>query len=300
LTGPPTPGWFSLHGGHSGEFCAHAVGALEDIVARAAELGCSCYGVTEHAPRFGDWDLDGDERALGLSSDDLERRWASLASSEFPRLRRQLAGRLALFLGLETDTADEAAFVARMRELARRYRPDYLVASVHHVRGRPIDGDRADYARAADACGGGEALGLAYYELQSRAIDGLRPLVVAHMDLIRHPETPQPRSPRVRAAVLANLDLAARRGCLLEVNASPLRAGESSPYPHPWILEEAQRRGVRATLADDAHTVDEVGDAITGCIDALRACGYREAWSLRRLRDGSVATVPLPIDELAA
>lgn len=42
--------WFSYHGGHSGEFCAHATSTLEEVVDTAIERGFTHYGLSEHCP----------------------------------------------------------------------------------------------------------------------------------------------------------------------------------------------------------------------------------------------------------
>jgi histidinol-phosphatase (PHP family) len=42
---------FSFHT-HSGEFCNHASGSLEEVVLRAIELKFDTIGLTEHVPRF--------------------------------------------------------------------------------------------------------------------------------------------------------------------------------------------------------------------------------------------------------
>lgn len=42
---------FSLHS-HSGQFCKHAVGTLEEVVLEAIKEGFSIYGLTEHIPRY--------------------------------------------------------------------------------------------------------------------------------------------------------------------------------------------------------------------------------------------------------
>ena len=49
--------WFSFHGGHSGEFCRHAKGRLEDVVEEAHQAGFTTYGLSEHAPRTRSGDL---------------------------------------------------------------------------------------------------------------------------------------------------------------------------------------------------------------------------------------------------
>lgn len=56
-------GWhmpFSLHS-HSGQFCKHAVGSLEEVVLEAIKQGFAIYGLTEHVPRYRLQDLYPDE-----------------------------------------------------------------------------------------------------------------------------------------------------------------------------------------------------------------------------------------------
>jgi histidinol-phosphatase (PHP family) len=45
------------HHSHSGQFCKHASGSLEDVVREAIQQGFQVYGLTEHVPRYRDVDL---------------------------------------------------------------------------------------------------------------------------------------------------------------------------------------------------------------------------------------------------
>ena len=45
------------HHSHSGQFCKHASGALQDVVLAAIERGFKTFALTEHCPRFRDKDL---------------------------------------------------------------------------------------------------------------------------------------------------------------------------------------------------------------------------------------------------
>jgi len=45
------------HHSHSGQFCKHASGLLEDVVLEAVRQGFEVYGLTEHVPRYRDEDL---------------------------------------------------------------------------------------------------------------------------------------------------------------------------------------------------------------------------------------------------
>lgn len=45
------------HHSHSGQFCRHATGLLEDVVLEAIHQGFEIYGLTEHVPRYRAEDL---------------------------------------------------------------------------------------------------------------------------------------------------------------------------------------------------------------------------------------------------
>ena len=55
------------HHSHSGQFCAHAKGSLEDVVLEAIRQGFTTYALTEHMPRYRAEDLYPEEvrRTLG-------------------------------------------------------------------------------------------------------------------------------------------------------------------------------------------------------------------------------------------
>jgi histidinol-phosphatase (PHP family) len=45
------------HHSHSGQFCKHGSGSLEDVVREAIRQGFEVYGLTEHVPRYRSEDL---------------------------------------------------------------------------------------------------------------------------------------------------------------------------------------------------------------------------------------------------
>lgn len=45
------------HHSHSGQFCKHATGTLEEVVLEAIKQGFELYGLTEHVPRYREVDL---------------------------------------------------------------------------------------------------------------------------------------------------------------------------------------------------------------------------------------------------
>ena len=68
------------HHSHSGQFCRHAIGLLEDVVKEALDQGFEVYGLTEHAPRFHVKDLYPEEVIrlrlyVGMITDVFEDRY---------------------------------------------------------------------------------------------------------------------------------------------------------------------------------------------------------------------------------
>ena len=58
------------HHSHSGQFCRHARGTLEEVVQEAIRQGFHTYALTEHVPRHRLSDLYPEEvRAVGLMVD---------------------------------------------------------------------------------------------------------------------------------------------------------------------------------------------------------------------------------------
>lgn len=45
------------HHSHSGQFCLHAKGTLEQVVAEAIKQGFTTFGLSEHVPRYRTCDL---------------------------------------------------------------------------------------------------------------------------------------------------------------------------------------------------------------------------------------------------
>ena len=62
------------HHSHSGQFCKHAAGTLEEVVLQAIQQGFETFGLTEHVPRYRTEDLYPEEvcgllsRVLPMSS----------------------------------------------------------------------------------------------------------------------------------------------------------------------------------------------------------------------------------------
>jgi histidinol-phosphatase (PHP family) len=288
--------WFSYHGGHSGQFCRHAKGQLADVVARAADAGFSTYGLSEHCPRWRRMDMWPDEEDLDPT--DLERMFNEYIA-EATRLRDDYAGRLEVLVGLETEVVPPESWQEIMPDLRQSVAEcDYIIGSVHHVRGKCIDLSPEATAVVMEEVGGREALEVEYFDLVAQVAEVLRPEVLGHLDLIRKFDGDSPRfTDRGRRAAERALEAARAVGSALDVNAAPHRRKMGPPYPMPWFLERACAIGVPVTLGDDSHGPQDVGVGLDACVAAIAAAGYDRIHYLTR-RDGEITLASAPIAEI--
>ncbi len=269
----------SLHGGHSGEFCCHAQGTLEEMILSYIQRGFRRVGITEHIPPESNRWLYPDEIDAGYDASGLYRRFAGFVTTG-RELEKKYASRITIYLGFETEAW--SGYGPAVRALVKTFRPDYLVGSVHHIDGIPFDFTPADYRAAAKQAGGIEALYCRYFDLQLEMIERLRPGVVGHLDLIRvhDPKWPERlRQPPVAERVRRNLKRIGELSLILDCNCRPLPEGGET-YPAREILVWARKLGVKVVPGDDSHSPAEAGRGIREGIELLKELGFSTDWPL--------------------
>jgi len=268
----------SLHGGHSGEFCSHAEGHLEDIVLRYISLGFTRVGITEHIPPAHENFLYPDEKNLGLTAHDIQNRFEAYFKT-LRALQKKYASKIRIFAGMETETY--TGYAAHVKQLIHGFTPDYIVGSVHHVNDICFDYSREDYDRAVSLCGSHEALYETYFDQQHDMILTLKPFVVGHFDMVRIFDPGYEKRlliPSVREKILRNLSLIKSLNLVLDFNLRPLKRGEKEPYIAASIRETAKKMGIPLVPGDDSHGVSEAGGHVERAINILTAEGFSTDW----------------------
>lgn len=263
----------SLHGGHSGQYCDHARDTLADIVASYHRAGFECVGLTEHMPPFNESGLYPDEVEMGRTAGWMQARFMCYVA-EARHLVREYKDRMCILVGMESEWYPGCdKWVAGLR---KDHSLDYVVGSVHHVQGLCFDFSPADYVRAVDHCGGLERMYASYFDAQLDMLQGIRPEVVGHFDLIRlHDSRYRETLARaeVWARVLRNLEWIRGAGAILDINARALLKGQAEPYVCAPILDVARRMGIALAYGDDAHGVEDVGYGFGQVTEFLAAQG---------------------------
>jgi histidinol-phosphatase (PHP family) len=268
----------SIHGGHSGQFCSHAQGTLEEVIQAYVDQDFAWVGITEHMPPTEDRFIYVEEREAGFTVDALLERFHRYMA-EGRRLQEKYADKIDIFIGFETEAYTGAMALAR--QLIDRYQPDYLLAGIHHVADIPFDAGSEDYKRAVRACKDVETLYCRYFDLQLEVMQTLHPKVIAHFDLIRifdEAYAQRWQVPVIRQRIERNLDYAARNGMILDYNVAALRKGMSEPYIARPILEMVRQLGIPVVPGDDSHGPELVGAHIDEGIAVLEREGFSTLW----------------------
>lgn len=284
----PTQPWrVSLHGGHSGEFCGHASGTLEEVLEAAVAAGFTVFGLSEHAPRSEPRFLYPEEVAQGWDVARLAADFAAYAEAS-RRLVERFAGRLTVLRGFEAEAVPAASWAAEMAEHRRRHGFEYVVGSIHYVDEVQIDGRPEGLAELIAGRGSLEAVAVAYYEALAAMVEALAPEVVGHFDLVRKLAAPfgSVDTPAARRAAERALEAVAAAGAILDVNTAGLRTGVGHPYPAPWIVGRAREMGIGFCFGDDSHGPGQVGAGVGAAREYLLGLGVGEVEVLDREGEG--------------
>jgi histidinol-phosphatase (PHP family) len=273
-----SPQRVSVHGGHSGQFCLHAKGSLEEIVNAYIDQGFSWVGITEHMPPSIDEIVYPEEQQAGMSLQFLQQRFAEYIK-ECRHLQEKYSDRITLFVGMETETYPGSE--QRVKALVQEFQPDYIVGSIHHVGTIPIDYSEKEYIRAATSLGGIDQLYCHYFDLQYTMLQQLKPEVVGHFDLIRIFDKDYKRrlqKTEIVERIERNLDFIMNNGLILDYNIRSLLKGASEPYVNEFILNMALKRGIAVVPGDDSHGVDSIGVNLDNAMDRLKSLGFDTRW----------------------
>lgn len=222
------------------KWCHHAIGEMEDYVAKAIELQMKEIGFADHAPGTPDYDP-----RHRMTIDQFHHY-----ADQVNKLDKQVTG-LSIKLGMETDFYP--GFEDALRQMYKQFPIDYAIGSVHYVGDVLVFSadqsvlnvdDQKQYIRG-------------YFDLLKQGILSQLVHVVAHMDVLKYPFPHLKKMIDEESALL--LPLIAEHGLAIELNTSGWRRRPNECYPSPVILNEAARYNIPVCLSSDAHKPEEVG-----------------------------------------
>lgn len=272
------PEFVSVHGGHSGEFCSHATDSLEDVIQSYIEKGFAWVGITEHVPAISNDLLYPNQKEAGLDAETLYVEFAEYIK-KCRELQAKYASQIKVYVGAETETY--SGYETFIPGLIEKFKPDYVVGSIHHVDDMGIDYSAEQYGETAHALGGVDAMYERYFDQQYEMISHLRPAVVGHFDLVRIFD-PDYRSrlekPSIRERVTRNLKRVRELDLILDFDLRSLYKGADEPYITESILRQALEMGIAVVPGDDSHGVSTVGLNMETGVAILQDMGFDTNW----------------------
>lgn len=171
---------------------------------------------------------------------------------------------MTILVGMETEWFSEDKSSAE-NILSLRAKVDYLVGSVHHLFGIPIDFSPEMFMKVLEKCDQNiHVVYNEYFDSQFEMLVEIKPEVVGHFDLIRlYTSTSQKFTSNFTKStwdkIIRNIKFIASYGGLIELNSRAFRKGLKAAYPLQDILSEMIKIGTKFTLSDDSHGPDDVG-----------------------------------------
>ena len=261
---PAGNGWNNFHT-HTFR-CHHAEGDVKEFAERAAALGMTKLGMSEHA-----W-----IRRIG----DYFRRMDGRDVPDYVRQCREADGKyggVRVFCGVECDydPLDESFFREYyLDELGL----DYLVGSVHELM------NRADILDCfSNRHFGAKELRI-YTDLYVKLMESGLFAFCAHPDLFARPielgEDPPGWDENAVSASREILEAAAATGSVLEINVSGVwktrtRGYPLIIYPRQEFWEMASDYDISVIVNTDAHSLDRLDAYVDYGLDLVRRCGLR-------------------------
>lgn len=250
-------------------FCRHALGMPEDYVRHALEAGLRGIIFTCHGP-VPEWG-NGLRMEIEELADYIEL---------IEKTRANWAGTVDVLLGLESDFfPGMEPWIEKLHSMAPF---DFILGSVHPF----VPAYQERYMKD-----GIEAFQRSYFgHIAGAAETGLYDSI-AHPDLIKCLFPDEWNVEKMEEVIRESLDRIAAAGTALEVNTSGLYKSYPELQPGPFMLTEAQARGIRITLGSDAHEPERVADGFHGALDAAMEAGYTRVAYFRQRRPEEVDIV---------
>ncbi|HBV31369.1 MAG TPA: histidinol phosphate phosphatase [Verrucomicrobiales bacterium] len=252
--------------------CRHAEGEPTEYAARAASLGLTEIGFTEHAPMpdddFDDWRML--ESELDLYHEKLDQ-----AERDNPNV--------TIRRSLEIDYLP--GYEEWIKSLTKRYNWDYLIGSVHYI-GEKWSFDHPDKRDTWE----GKDLNQVWMEYYDLLVDSVSLGIfdiIGHCDLIKvfgdRPEGELSQLWRPFLEAVKQSDIA------IEINTGGIHKPCGEMYPEPALLEMAGGMGVGLTFGSDAHKSARVGENFDAAVELAKRSGFTE---YRRFAGGQYESVP--------
>lgn len=247
-------------------FSPDGVDELSDMLAAAREKGLAFYGVSEHF----NYDLIEDE--AGEYAIDEEGYFHAAR-----HLQEDYAGCMNVLVGAEFGYTDDENAQGRYAFIYEKYRPDFVVNSIHALRGRDYY-SQLPYRDERGATLNKKEAYVEYIRLVKRSLDAAYPYdIVGHFGYVMRYAPYEDKQMHYREfaeEIDALLCKIIEKDKILEVNSST--AGLTEPtLPQKDVLKRYFELGGRkVSFASDAHGVKRIAYNRAAVVALLKEIGF--------------------------
>ena len=208
--------------------------------------------------------------------------------NEIHRLKREYAGRLDIYCGLEADFFPD--IMPEIQALYSAYRWDYMIGSIHFIgifpNGRRwcIDSTHEEFLEGWREIMDSDPLRpiRVFFEITREMVRVMKPDVIGHMDKIKmqyRPDCMVPDThPFFREQVMITLEEIVASNCIVEINTK----GQTDDFfPAQWTFAEMYQMGIPVTISADAHSPHALNYRFKEAEKLLREAGYRTVMMLK-------------------
>ncbi len=239
--------------------------SIKETLAAARARGIAFFGLSNHFDY--DYDLSKmteQERAEILNGDEEEY------FHDARRLQEDYAGVMNVAVGVEFGYADDPLVGGRYAATQKKYRPDYVVNSVHGVDGR--DFARYDFTESE------KDTYAAYLRLVRRSLDAPYEYdIVGHIEyVVRYVPFANKKIEVEKYGELIDdiLLTIIKKGKILEVNTAT-KGLPRLALPNVGIIRRYYELGGRKiSYGSDAHSVNRIGEGREEVVAALKEIGF--------------------------
>ncbi len=239
--------------------CGHAVGAPQEYVKHAIQVGLKEIGFSDHAPMVHE-PMPG----VTMSFDELPTYQGMIED-----VKRRFARDITIKVALESDFLP--GFEDKTKAIIDSYPYDYIIGSVHFIDDWAFDDPATrEYWKIHDV---NDVYRKYYALLRQSAKTGF-------FNIIGHPDLPKKFGARptvdLTDEVTATAKVFKETGVAIEINTAGLRKPIKEMYPAPNCLKIYRDAGVPLTFGSDSHDLQDVGRDFDKARDLALSVGYSE------------------------
>jgi histidinol-phosphatase (PHP family) len=188
---------------------------------------------------------------------------------------------------IPTRTGLEVDFIPyqmdSLMQLIKKWNPDYLIGSVHHIGNWLLDSEREieEWKRRDVDQVYTQYYGLVQAMAKTQLFD-----IVGHLDLVKK-FNHRPKND-LSDLLLRTIETIGKSGMCIEINTSGLRRPCREIYPSEKLLRMCFDNGIPITFGSDAHSPEDVGNGFDQAVDLVRRVGYAEITRFMQRRRDSV------------